>query len=117
MVEQMQFAFPHPMLEPLTLKLGAGVIGGKKPGLAAKTAPPRWNSLFDELEVEVKAELPKIQLQARQLAGLKPGDILPLPPELVSQVRLLFANHSGFVGSLGDSNQRRAVKITQTLRA
>ncbi len=114
-VEQMQFAFPHPMLEPLTLKLNAGVNGGEKPPMPARTAPAKWNSLFDDLEIEVKAELPEIPITAEQLAGLKPGDVLTFPPELMSRVRLRLANDPGFVGNLGVSNQRRAVKITQLL--
>ena len=88
MAEQIQFAFPHPMLEPLTLKLNAGANGGEKPDEAPKTAPAKWNSLFDDLQIEVKAELPEIQLPAGQLAELKPGDVLSLPPEYMNEVRL-----------------------------
>jgi flagellar motor switch protein FliM len=111
LVEQMQFAFPHPMLEPLALKLNAGVNNGEKLDAAAKTAAAQWNARFDDLEVEVKAELPAIQLPARQLAGLKPGDVLTVPPELMNQVQLRLADRPGFVGNLGLCNQRRAVKI------
>ena len=39
MVEPIQFAFPHPMLEPLTLRLNAGANGGDKPDAAAKAVP------------------------------------------------------------------------------
>ncbi|MGA2175406.1 MAG: FliM/FliN family flagellar motor switch protein [Verrucomicrobiota bacterium] len=116
-VEQMQFAFPHPMLEPLTLKLNAGVSGGDKPDAAVKSAPAKWNSLFDELEIQVKAELPEIPIPAEQLAGLKPGDVLTLPPALMNQVQLRLANHPGFVGSLGASNQRRAIRIEKSLKS
>ncbi len=113
MVEQMQFAFPHTMLEPLTLKLNAGVSGGEKPDAAAKPTPAKWNSLFDDLDIEVKAELPDIPITARQLAGLKPGDVLTLPPELMSRVQLRLGDRLGFVGNLGASNQHRAVKVAQ----
>jgi flagellar motor switch protein FliM len=116
-VEQIQFAFPHPMLEPLTLKLNTGANSGGKPGTAVKTAPAKWNSLFDELQIQVKAELPEIQLPAGQVAELKPGDVLSLPPESMNQVRLRLANHPGFVGTLGASNQRRAVKIDKCLKS
>jgi flagellar motor switch protein FliM len=116
-VEQMQFAFPHAMLEPLTLKLNAGGNGGEKPDAAAKTAPAKWNALFDDLQIQVRAELPGIQLPAGQLAELKPGDVLSLPPEWMNQVRLSLANHPGFVGILGTSNERRAVKIEKCLKS
>jgi flagellar motor switch protein FliM len=116
-VEQMQFAFPHLMLEPLTLKLNTGANGSEKPDAAAKAAPAKWNSLFDELQIEVKAELPEIQLPAGQVAGLKPGDVLSLPPEYMNEVRLRLANHPGFIGTLGASNERRAVKIDKCLKS
>lgn len=115
-VEQIQLAFPHPMLEPLTLKLNTEANGSKKPDAAAKTAPAKWNSLFDDIHIEVKAEMPEIHVPAGQLAGLKLGDVLTLPPESVNQVRLSLANHPGFVGTLGTSNQRRAVKIDKCLK-
>ena len=100
-VEQIQFAFPHPMLEPLTLKLNTDGNNVEKPDAAAKTAPSKWNSLFDDLQIQVTAELPAIQLPAGQLAELKPGDVVSLPPEWMNQVRLSLANHPGFVGIPG----------------
>lgn len=116
MAAQIQLAFPHPMLEPLTLKLNAGAGGPEKPGAAAKAVPLKWNPLFDDLQIEVKAELQDIQLPAGQVAELKPGDILGLPPDWMNQVRLCFANHPGFLGTLGISNQRRAVKIEKSIK-
>ena len=115
-VEQMQFAFPHHMLEPLTLKLHTVAANGEKRDASVKISPAKWNSLFDELEIQVKAELPEIQLSAAQVAELKLGDVLSLPPECMNEVRLRLANHPGFLGSLGTSNQRRAVKIEKCLK-
>ena len=115
-VEQIHFAFPHPMLEPLTLKLNTGAGVGGKPDPAAKTAPPKWNPVFDDVQIEVKAELPEIQLPAGQVAELKPGDVLTLPSEHMNQVRLRLAHHLGFVGTLGAINRRRAVKIDKCLK-
>jgi flagellar motor switch protein FliM len=117
MVEQMQFAFPHPMLEPLTTKLNAGLGSREKQETATRVAPPRWNALFDEMTVEVKAFLPDIELPAGKLACLKPGDVLPISPELMTHVRLRVADHPGFAGTLGASHQRRAVRIDRALGA
>jgi flagellar motor switch protein FliM len=105
------------MLEPLTLKLNTDGNNVEKPDAAAKTAPSKWNSLFDDLQIQVTAELPAIQLPAGQLAELKPGDVVSLPPEWMNQVRLSLANHPGFVGILGTSNERRAVKIEKCLKS
>ncbi|MGD0813108.1 MAG: FliM/FliN family flagellar motor switch protein [Verrucomicrobiota bacterium] len=115
--EQIQFAFPHPMLEPLTLKLNTGAGSGGKPDAAAKAAPAKWNSLFDDVQIELKAELPELQLPAGQVAELKPGDVLNFPAEFMNEVRLRLAHHPGFVGTLGTSNRRRAVKIDKCLKS
>jgi flagellar motor switch protein FliM len=110
-VEQVQFALPHQMIEPLTLKLS-----GEKREVPAKIVPARWNSFFDDLPIQIKAELPEILLSVGEVAELKPGDVLNLPPECMNEVRLRLANHPGFIGSLGSCNQRRAVKIEKCLK-
>jgi flagellar motor switch protein FliM len=116
LVEMMQFAFPHHMLEPLTLKLNASAAHAEKPGATTKNAPLKWNPFFDDVDVQVRAELPEIQVPGSQVAELKVGDIVPLPPECMTEVRLRLANHPGFIGTLGISNQRRAVKIDKCLK-
>jgi flagellar motor switch protein FliM len=112
----LQLAFPHSMLEPLTFKLNAGAADPQKPGAAAKTGPVKWNPLFNDLQIQVTAESSEFELPAGKLAELKPGDILGLPPHWMNQVRLCLANHPGFVGTLGLSDQLRAVKIEKCLK-
>ncbi|MGP8199096.1 MAG: flagellar motor switch protein FliM [Limisphaerales bacterium] len=116
LVEQMQLAFPQQMLEPLTLKLKSGGAG-EKPDACAKTASAKWNPLFDDVQIEVKAELPELHLPAGQVAELKLGDVLNFPPEYMNEVRLRLGHHPGFVGTLGTSNRRRAVKIDKCLKS
>jgi flagellar motor switch protein FliM len=65
----------------------------------------------------LQAELPVIQLPAGQVARLKPGDVLSIPADLMSQVRLRLADHPGFIGTLGVSSQRRAVQIEKPLES
>jgi flagellar motor switch protein FliM len=109
--EQIQFAFPHTMLEPLTLKLNSGTATDDKAGATAKPAAPKWNPLYDDIRLEVRAELPELHVPASQISELKLGDIIDLPPECMNQVRLRLANHPGFIGSLGSTNKYRAIKI------
>jgi flagellar motor switch protein FliM len=115
-VEQMQFAFPHQMLEPLGRKLKSIAATGEKKEVVVKPPPAKWNSFFDELNVLVRAELPEIHISAGEVANLKPGDVLNLPPECMNEIRLRLANHPGFIGTLGTCNQRRAVKIEKCLK-
>lgn len=116
-VEQMQFAFPHQMLEPLGRKLkSASTTGEKKENAGAKPIQTKWNPFFDGLNVLVRAELPEIQLSAGEVANLKVGDVLPLSAECMNEVHLRLPNHPGFVGTLGCANQRKAVKIEKCLK-
>jgi flagellar motor switch protein FliM len=114
-VEQMQFAFPHSLIEPLLCKLNSKINATDKQEAAAKSSPSSWNALYDNLDVELRAVLPEIELPVEQLSALKPGDILPLPPEFMHRVRLLVSNYPGFVGNLGTAQQRRAVRIEKQI--
>jgi flagellar motor switch protein FliM len=114
-VDQMQIAFPHPMLEPLTVKLNAGTAASAAKPDSAKNAAPKWGPLFDSIQVEVRAQLPAIELEAGEVAHLKLGDVLAFPNEFMSQVQLVLSDYPGYVGSLGTCSDRRAVKIERCL--
>lgn len=112
-IDQMQIAFPHPMLEPLTTKLTAGANTPDK--AAAKPSPAKWGPLLDSVSIELKAQLPGIELSAGQVAELKVGDVITFPPDFINSVEVLLAGYPGFIGTLGVSNQRRAVRIEKRL--
>jgi flagellar motor switch protein FliM len=114
-VEQIQLAFPHPMLEPLTTKLTAAAHQEEK--AQAKPVPAKWSSLLDTMQIEVTAQLPGIELSAGEVANLKVGDVVTFPPEHVNLAEVLLAGHPAFVGTLGVINQRRAVRIEKRLKA
>jgi len=115
MVEQLQLAFPHPAIEPLTARLTASASQGDEGETTSKIARRSWNTLFDNVKIEVTARLPGLDLSARQISELKPGAILPIPSEYWNQVELLLEEHSGFVGRLGLCGDRRAVQIEKRL--
>jgi len=109
--EQMQFCFPCATLEPLIVKLNAGIKADKS-AAARPAATLKWNPSLNEVRVKVTAELPDMQLTARQLAQLKPGDTLLVTPEMAAQVNLCLAKKPKFTAMLGTSNNRWAAKIT-----
>ncbi|MDB6023705.1 MAG: flagellar motor switch protein FliM [Pedosphaera sp.] len=121
LTEQIQFAVPRHAMEPLLLKLNAAnEIGGKPVAAsvpAAGTSAHPWNPAFDEVELSITAELPDIEVTARQLSQLKPGDVIPLLPELAGQIRLCFAGAPKFTGTLGTADGHWAVKIEQAFKA
>lgn len=111
MVEQIQFAFPHECLEPLILKLNTGADSAARPKAARAAAVPRWNPALASVTVRLTAELPHLEITARELAALKVGDVLNLPTNLSNQVLVCLEKAPKFVGSLGEAGKRRAVKI------
>lgn len=114
-VDQVQIAFPHTALNPIMVKLGAVTQNSEKQEAAAKNGPAQWNSLFDNVDIEITAVLPVIELPAGEVAGIKVGDVLKFPTEYFNQVQLHLAGRPVFGGALGAAGPRRAVKIEKSL--
>jgi flagellar motor switch protein FliM len=114
--EQIQFAFPHFTLEPLVAQLNPAAGNDAPPVAAPAPVKLKWNRLLEEIEISVSAGLPVLPLTARRLAEMKPGEIIPLPAALTGQVRVCLAATPRFVGTLGVSNGRWAVKISEILQ-
>ncbi len=112
-VEQMQLGLPYPTLEPLMAKLNALMEADQKPAVARAAKPIKWNPALDDMELRVTAELPEVEVSARQLADLKPGDVIPIKAEKASQVQVCLGGMAKFVAVLGMRDERWAVKLTQ----
>lgn len=110
-VDQMQFAFPYYTLEPLIEQLNANDANGEVQPRGA--GPLRWNPALDDMRLNLSAELPKVKVNTRELAQLKPGDVLPLSPEMINHVRLRLGKKVKFEGVLGTTEDHRAVRITR----
>lgn len=121
LTEQIQFAVPLTVLEPLLSKLNAADEPVVKPATAAAApAPvstPKWNSIFDEIELQITAEMPDVEVTARQLAEMKPGDIISLPEAIASHIRLCMSGAPKFTGTLGTADGQWAVKIESPAKA
>jgi flagellar motor switch protein FliM len=57
-----------------------------------------------------------LEISARQLAALKPGDLLPLRPAVISQVEISLESIPKFAGQLGSAGPHLAVKIVDALK-
>jgi flagellar motor switch protein FliM len=116
-MEQMQLAFPHYTLEPIVKHLAA--LGAAEREFPSTNAPTqvRWNPEMDDVAVTVTADWNGLQLTARELAALKPGDTVLLDPELAGQVRVRIAAAPKFQGRLGTRAGKWAVELQQTLNA
>jgi flagellar motor switch protein FliM len=111
--EQLHFAFPYQTLEPMMTKLNSGIESGERPASSKPKTVAKWNHALDEVQMQVAARLPELQLTARRLAQLKPGDLLPLPLSTTNQVRVCLGNEPKFVADLGTCNNHWALKIVK----
>ena len=109
-LEQMQIALPCFTLEPLIRKLGH--INGESTEEVAPVSAVRWNRNFDDVPVPVTAMWDDLKLTARDIVNLKVGDILPLDPKSVQQVKLRLADTPKFEGHLGTTDGKWAVAVT-----
>ncbi len=114
-VETIHFAFPQSILEPLVAKLNSGLQDGQKPPATQPGAGPRWNPAFNDVLIQVSARWRGLEISARRLAALKPGDLLPLRPAAISQVEICLESFPKFTGQLGTSGPQLAVRIVETL--
>jgi flagellar motor switch protein FliM len=114
-VEQIQLSVPCRTLETLIVKLNADLDNVENSPVAALPVPPKWNPVLDEMNVKITAELATLELTANELSHLKPGDVIQIPPEMLGQIRLCLGTIPKFVGNLGRSGQRIAVKIEKAL--
>jgi flagellar motor switch protein FliM len=114
-VESLQLAFPYATIEPLASRLNAGLdtgAGGKEaPALAAVN----WNPHLNEVLIPVTAKWQGMEVVVREVARLKVGDVLELPPESAGQIHLDLAGLPKFLGRLGTRDKMWAVEITQVL--
>ena len=115
-IEHLRLGFPHYTLEPLVSRLTAPPgAGGKAPALAAPR--PQWNHHLDDVKVPVTAEWLGLEITLRDIAQLKVGDVIQVPPQSVSQVQLHLAGQPKFVGRLGTRGNQWAIETTHALHA
>lgn len=111
LTEKIQIGFPHHTVEPLIRHFCASMDAGKED--QAPPAAPRvqWKPQFDDVPVEITAELHGPQLAARAVAHIKVGDILPLAPAHLQRVRVQVGDQTRFLGRLGTSGAKWAVEL------
>jgi flagellar motor switch protein FliM len=116
-VETIRLAFPQSSLEPLLAKLNSGLQDGRESRPAQPGPGLPWNSALDDVLIQVGARWRGLEITARRLAALKPGDLLPLRPAAMSQVEISLESIPKFAGQLGTAGPHLAVKIVQALKA
>lgn len=102
---------PYSMLEPIRELLDAGVHSdrGEK--------DMRWERAIREemmsVELELQSTLTEAQLSLRDIARLRPGDIIPI--EVPERVAVTSAGIPLFMGKLGTSDGNYAIQVDEWL--
>ncbi len=113
-MEPIQIGFPYYTLEPLVRLLGEELDAESRPSGAAAPAL-KWNRDLEDMMVPITADWDNLEITARQLAQLKPGDVLQLAPDAVHEVRVRLARLAKFRATLGTRGKWRSVALNQLL--
>ena len=113
--EPLQLAFPFATIEPLlrqAARAGQAISGAP----VTKAGRPQWNPLLDDVPVRITTEWHGLELSARSLASLKPGDVVPLDPQCLERVEVRLEERPKFHARLGTSGDRWAAELTGLLK-
>lgn len=114
-LETVQMAFPHYTLEPIVRYLETlSLTQSEQPRPQAQPAPC-WNADLDDLTVPITAEWTGLQMTARELLALQPGDVLKLDPRITQHIQVHVAGTPKYQGQLGTRGAQWAVELCQNL--
>ncbi|VAW45367.1 Flagellar motor switch protein FliM [hydrothermal vent metagenome] len=108
---RVDIVMPYAMLEPVRDKLEEGVqnLQGESDN--------RWSRTLKEeaknIDIDLSVNLTELQMSMDDLMKMEKGDIIPL--EMPKQVTIKAEGISIMRGVLGESNQKKAVKVDQIL--
>lgn len=112
-VEQIQIGFPLFTLEPLLRQMAEGMREHDTATPATPAATPKWNPELDDIPITVTAEWEGLELTARELGNLQPGDVLMLDSRCANEVQVRLGGATKFTGRPGTRNQAWAVELTR----
>src|SRR5262249_39423933 len=87
----------------------------KKEPAAPLPGPLQWNHGLDSVKVALSVAWDGLEIDARKLAHLKVGDVLPLAVEDFNHARVSLAQIPKFIGRLGKCGRLWAIELTEQL--
>jgi len=115
-MEQIQIGFPYYTLEPLVRKLSEELDAESEPIPNPAAAGGRWNRDFESVSVPVTALWDNLEITARDLLNLKPGDVLQLSQDSPTNVKVLLGKIPKFHATLGSRGKYLAVCLNQLIK-
>jgi len=111
--EQLRIAVPYYTIEPVVKRLQEQ----RQKDTTAMPAGRRaeWHASYDGISVPVRAEWQAFEIALRELASLRPGDVIELPASVCTETQVLLNGTPKFVGTVGLDTDRVAVQLTRKL--
>jgi len=109
--EEIQFAIPYYTIEPLVKKIQAN--SKKYAGAQAAEKTMQWQDGYSGIKMPLYAEWTPFDMTVRDVLSMREGDVLELPPSVLSQTKVRLVNSTKFKGEVGLEGERVAVKITE----
>jgi flagellar motor switch protein FliM len=72
-----------------------------------------WRVQYAGIQVPITAEWKVREITLGDVLGMREGDVVPLPRELVSQTRIRLSNTEEYIGTVGMQNGHIAVQLGQ----
>jgi flagellar motor switch protein FliM len=113
--EQIQIGVPYYTIEPVVKKMQ--IRRQKDTAVSQTEKRAAWHPAYDRITVPVCAEWQTLELSLREVASLRPGDVIEMPPSIFNETRVLLNKTPKFVGTVGLDTDRVAVQLTRKLRS
>ncbi len=107
--EQMQMGIPFSMIETMVKKMHVA----RQRGDDSRPKHIQWRAPYAGISVPITAEWKIRQITLGEVVGMREGDVIPLPRELIAQTRVRLSNTEEFIGTVGMQNGCVAVQLGQ----
>ncbi|MGH7943415.1 MAG: flagellar motor switch protein FliM [Opitutaceae bacterium] len=111
--EQIQIGVPYYTIEPVVKRMQAR--RQKDTGATPAGRRAEWHPSCNGISVPVRAEWQAFEITLRELACLRPGDVIELPASVCAETQVLLNGTPKFVGTVGLDTDRVAVQLTRKL--
>lgn len=109
-----RMAFPAIFWEPILSRVNETILARTQ---AVPEVRGRNNEAMMKLKVNIHARWEGHEITARELSEIKPGDFIYFNKSLASKTTVMVADLPKFVGMVGDSDGKRAIRIEKIVES
>ncbi len=113
--EKIQIGVPYYTVEPLVKQLQ--VRRQKEEAISTTAKNPTWHGAYNGIKLPVRAEWSAFELSIREVAHLRVGDVIEMPPAIFSETQVLINGSPKFIGTVGLDTDHVAVQLNRKIPA